>query len=86
VIELLDGGLGSYSWSRPGLRHLARFEAVNDVWGEQVGVDKVEVEGDASWETVQAEGAAVSKDSRAGEGVKLEFALASAGECAAGTA
>jgi hypothetical protein len=68
------------------LRHLARFEVVDDVWGEQMSVDKVEVEGDASWESARAEGAAVSKDSRAGEGVKVEFALASAGECAAGAA
>lgn len=68
------------------MRHLARFEAVNNVWGEQMSVDKVEVEGDASWEAARAEGAAVSTDSRAGKGVKVEFALASAGECAAGAA
>jgi hypothetical protein len=51
-----------------------------------VGVDEVEVEGDASGETARAEGAAMSKDSRADKGVKLEFALAGAGERATGTA
>jgi hypothetical protein len=51
-----------------------------------VGVDEVQIEGNASWEAVMTEGAAVSTDPGAGEVVVLEFALAGAGERAAGAA
>jgi hypothetical protein len=86
AIEVFNGGLRSYSWSRPGLRHLARLEAMDNFWREQVGVDEVQIEGDAGWEAVVTEGTAVLTDPRAGKVVVLEFALAGAGERAAGAA